>query len=151
MTELNMKDVKRSEFARYLLDHGKLKGKPTEGHRISTMQYVDEDGVLKAQAIYRRKSPVVYQVRKSKVDELIELIDQPYAWPGGYPKHMVCADGERVCMGCVKENRAVITESTMNAGTDVQWEFAHCDIIWEGMVHCDHCGHPIPAAYGETD
>jgi hypothetical protein len=76
-----------------------------------------------------------------KVEQIKELVRQPYAWPGGYPLFAIMADGGCLCVACVKDNGSLIIENTLNP-CNVDWQF-----VWESDIMCDHCGAVIESAY----
>lgn len=80
-----------------------------------------------------------------------EFARAPFAWPGGYPKAAITADGAALCSECVKsEWRQVAAESfdNLNCGFRV----SGIEINWENSeLFCDHCGEKIPAAYEESN
>lgn len=57
-----MQTVTKEEFAQFVRST-QIQGNPVSGTYISVMQYV-KDGLLLAQAIYRRGCNPVYQLRK---------------------------------------------------------------------------------------
>jgi hypothetical protein len=64
---------------------------------------------------------------------------------GGYPLYHIVDDGGVLCPDCANEHGH--TEER-NDG----WRIVASDVNWEdNELHCDHCGEPIPAAYGEDD
>ena len=76
-----------------------------------------------------------------------DLIREPYAWPGGYPKYLVMVDGESLSAEAAKENFKLICAATLSGYND-DWEIFGVDINWEGAdMVCAHTGKPIPAAY----
>lgn len=86
----------------------------------------------------------------SKVEEFKAFIAEPYAWPGGYAKHMVCADGACLCYECAKANADQIAEATATA-TDDQWRFIRVDVNWEDAdLYCAHCNGHIEPEYGDA-
>ena len=44
-----------------------------------------------------------------------------YAWPGGYPLYLLCADGEVICPDCAKKEWKQVAYATKHPGTDKQW------------------------------
>ena len=79
-----------------------------------------------------------------------DFIRNPYAWPGGYPKVLVTADGGCLCDACAKaEWRNLCAESFQN--TNCGFRVAGVDVNWENpALSCDHCGKAIPSAYGDN-
>lgn len=79
-----------------------------------------------------------------------DIARAPYAWPGGYPKYLVTADGAALCANCTKSEFAQIARESFDrsncgfraAGSAINWE--------DSELHCEHCGKPIESAYGET-
>ena len=89
-------------------------------------------------------------LKSSKVTEFKAFIVEPFAWPGGYVKHMVCADGACLCYKCAKDNADQITEAT-DTGTDDQWRFIGVGINWEDAdLYCAHCNAQIEPEYGDA-
>ena len=84
-----------------------------------------------------------------KTKHLKDIVRQPYAWPGGYPKFLIMASGEGVCKKCAKDNAKLIIKATRQ-GFDAGWEAVAVDVNWEDEnLFCDHCGDQIESAYGE--
>ena len=73
-----------------------------------------------------------------------------YAWPGGYPLHVITSDGGCLCAGCVKAEFRLIADSVIR-GIDDGWRAIGADINWEQEISCDHCGNAIESAYGDDD
>jgi hypothetical protein len=97
-----------------------------------------------------------------KIDTLHQLADilahGPYAWPGGYPKHFLMADGGVCCYECVSQNRIeAFAAAPGGPGSEVpspdpQWWPVAVDINWEdSSLHCDHCSEPVEAAYPDEE
>ena len=85
----------------------------------------------------------------SKVGEFQTFIAEPYAWPGGYAKHMICADGACICHKCAKANASQITEATATV-TDEQWRFVGVAVNWgDADLYCAHCNGHIEPEYGD--
>lgn len=80
-----------------------------------------------------------------------EFIRQPFAWPGGYPKILVMADGETICRDCARQEYRQLSNSTRDHLRD-GWQVAGVSIYWEGApVTCAHCGKETESAYGEAE
>lgn len=81
------------------------------------------------------------------VDQFNTDLEQPYAWPGGYPRFFLMSDGECLSFEAAKENAGLIRDAiaTQDRGG---WQVVDCDVNWEDedMV-CAHTGKPIPCAY----
>lgn len=75
----------------------------------------------------------------------------PYAWPGGYPKALITADGACLCADCTKkEYRLIVAESLQN--TNCGFRVAGVDVNWENSdLYCDYCSKQIPSAYGDDE
>jgi hypothetical protein len=79
-------------------------------------------------------------------DLLIELRDQPYAWPGGYPRMGVTDDGGVICAKCARDEFDRLDEATPGDG----FYLAVLTINWEDNdLTCDHCNDKVECAYGE--
>ena len=83
-----------------------------------------------------------------------DYIRQPYAWPGGYPKILIMADGEAMCAECARKNYRLISLATRGHYHD-SWAAAGVDIYWEGEpLQCSNwgdCEKVIESAYGEVE
>jgi len=81
------------------------------------------------------------------ISDLKEIIRSPYAWPGGYPKYIICDDGGAICPTCARDNYRAMLHSTKNQTRD-GWQVRAAAINWEDeFLHCDHCGEQIECAY----
>lgn len=78
-----------------------------------------------------------------------ELRSGQYAWPGGYPKFFIMADGEAVSFASIKLNfRSVAHAMSYPQYRDEQWTVVGVDINWEdGDLCCAHSGERIESAY----
>jgi hypothetical protein len=71
-----------------------------------------------------------------------------FAWPGGYPLVYLFADGGACCPKCANANIEAIDQERTNSHGG--WALCGVEPNYEDTeLHCDHCGEPIPAAYGE--
>jgi hypothetical protein len=80
-----------------------------------------------------------------RVDDFLRDLKEPYAWPGGYPRYFVCADGEPLCFACADKEQANVT-----SGIDTHdglWEAVGCEINWDSDLTCANCAQPIQRAY----
>ena len=78
-------------------------------------------------------------------------IREPYAWPGGYPKYVLMADGEALSVGAARENWHQICRSTLRQASD-GWQAAGADINWEDPeLYCAHSNVRIESAYAEPE
>ena len=69
----------------------------------------------------------------------LDIIREPYAWPGGYERIAITDDGGVLCHACVKENLGEIARSYKDNG----WHVVAVDIAEnydEEPLYCDHCG-----------
>jgi hypothetical protein len=72
-----------------------------------------------------------------------EIVNNPYAWPGGYPKYAITDDGGCLCWKCCQTQSAEIDNAFPGSG----WNVIELDINWESLLYCDHCGSQIESAY----
>lgn len=81
---------------------------------------------------------------------LTNIIKEPYAWPGGYMKVMLLADGAILCPQCCKENSERIM-SDIRDGYNTGWmpmalsyeagiRPSNEQEIGENDSQCAHCG-----------
>ena len=76
-----------------------------------------------------------------------QAIREPYAWPGGYPVHVVLSDGDLLCTQCARAEYRQLSEADRDQGR-TGWEPIGAEIFWEGEESCGHCGTTIESAYG---
>ena len=77
-------------------------------------------------------------------------LGEPYAWPGGYPRYFVTADGAALSFKAASDSRISIIEALLYSDPSGCWTVAGCEVNWEDEdLSCDHTGEPIPSAYGE--
>lgn len=77
-----------------------------------------------------------------------EIAAGKYAWPGGYERHAIAADGESLCFDCV-EREAERLRAEIAAPSDPDWQIVGFEIHWEGLpMQCAHCNRDIESAYG---
>lgn len=79
----------------------------------------------------------------------IDIIRNPYAWPGGYERLLVTNDGALLCSECVrKEAVRIMSDCRDNcdtgwlpAGSAYEAVSAECarECSEELVCHCDHC------------
>ena len=69
----------------------------------------------------------------------LDIIREPYAWPGGYERIAITDDGAIICHACVKSELRQIATSYKGDG----WRVERMDIVEnydEEPLYCDHCG-----------
>jgi len=71
----------------------------------------------------------------------LDIIRNPFVWPGCYEKVAVMYDGEVLCKDCVKDNIALIAR----ADEGDEWHIAGVDIAEnrDGPLYCANCGKII--------
>lgn len=88
------------------------------------------------------------------VEQVKDMIRQPFAFPGGYAKVLIMADGECMCHTCTSHNFRLICGQTKYPSKlrDETWR-AHCvDAYWEGPpIHCANCNSAINSEYGDPE
>jgi hypothetical protein len=79
-----------------------------------------------------------------------ELREGKYAWPGGYPKYFLCADGEALSYEAACENFKQIAHAHCYPDyRNERWTLVAYDVNWEDPdLHCSHTGERIESAYG---
>lgn len=82
-------------------------------------------------------------------------VRQPYAWPGGYPRYFVLADGGAIAFSTLRGpdgrfvRREMLEALARNERSD-QWRPVGCEVNWEdNNLRCDHTGAVIESAYGD--
>ena len=83
-----------------------------------------------------------------------ELREGKYAWPGGYPKFFLCADGEPLSYDAAYENFKYIVQRHLvpDSSNDPQWLLVAYDVNWEDSnMFCSHSGKRIESAYAEDE
>ena len=86
---------------------------------------------------------------KYTADQFVRDLAEPYAWPGGYPRFFICADGAALSFDAAQANRRAIRRA-IRTGYDDGWQVVGCDINWEDpALYCDHIGVRIESAYAE--
>ena len=83
------------------------------------------------------------------VENFIADLNEPYAWPGGYPRFFLTDDGEALSFDSAKENKDFIVQSITDSVND-GWRVIGCDVNWEdGSLYCADTGKRIESAYSE--
>lgn len=87
---------------------------------------------------------MTYSIEQFRTD-----LENPYAWPGGYPRFFICNDGEALSYKAARENQTLI-ESAISDCDNSGWRVIGCEINWEDTnLYCAHNGDVIESAYGE--
>lgn len=92
-------------------------------------------------------------IQREQRNFLASVCREPYAWPGGYERLLLLADGALLCAKCAKQEGARIM-SDIRDGYNTGWlpagmciEAVSPECTPEGYgSYCDHCGKEI----GET-
>jgi hypothetical protein len=85
------------------------------------------------------------------LSQVKDVARNKYAWPGGYPMHIVMSDGESLCADCAKSEFRLICQSTLSNIRD-GWRAEGSDINWEDSdLYCAHCNNRIESAYAEEE
>ena len=83
-------------------------------------------------------------------DALKEALRRPHVFPGGYPLHVLMADGECLCIDCARKNfKRLISEKRRPC--DPAWKVYGVDVNWESLLYCAHCNEQIESAYEVID
>ena len=84
---------------------------------------------------------------KYTIEQFQKDIQEPYAWPGGYPRFFVMHDGEALSFKAAKENQSLI-ELSIKDNLDDGWHVIGCEINWEdNSLYCAHSNELIESAY----
>ena len=85
---------------------------------------------------------------RDAINAVKDFIRNPYAWPGGYPRFLLMADGACLCKDCARSEYKQILYATRNGYRD-GWGASGVDINWEAeQAYCAHCSGRIGSAYG---
>jgi len=80
-----------------------------------------------------------------------DLVKAPHAFPGGYPKYAVLADGEALCHHCADSEAELIDNADPEYPNDDQWRIVAIEINYEDTdLYCSNCGEQIESAYGDA-
>ena len=68
----------------------------------------------------------------------LDIIREPFTFPGCYEKIALTYDGAILCHACVKSELRQIATSYKGDG----WRVVHMDIVenFDDPIYCDHCG-----------
>ena len=69
----------------------------------------------------------------------LDIIREPFTFPGSYEKIAITDDGGILCHKCVKSELRQIARSYKGDG----WHVVDCDIVENfdtTPIYCDHCG-----------
>ena len=83
------------------------------------------------------------------IDQFQADLDQPYAWPGGYPRYFITSDGAALSFKSALHNSHLIIDSIRENSND-GWQVVACEVNWEdSLLFCDDTGELIECAYSE--
>jgi hypothetical protein len=86
------------------------------------------------------------------VDNFVRDLAEPYAWPGGYPRYFITADGAALSYKAAETERRLIRRAIRTNDNTGGWRVVGCDINWEDAeLYCDHTGYRIESAYAENE
>jgi hypothetical protein len=84
---------------------------------------------------------------KYTIEQFKKDLEQPYAWPGGYPRYFITNDGAALSFDAARENQWFIEQSISDACND-GWQVVACEINWEDAeLYCSHTNELIESAY----
>lgn len=87
---------------------------------------------------------------RADLKKAAELARNPYAWPGGYPRFAVTADGAALAPTTVRAEWRSIVGAHLANDRRGGWYVAGHDINWEDAdLYDDHTGKRIESAYAE--
>jgi hypothetical protein len=73
-----------------------------------------------------------------------EFVENPFAWPGGYPIYAITDDGAAICRHCAESESESIDDAYPRDG----WYLVALQINWNDCdLVCDNCLKPIESAY----
>ena len=84
---------------------------------------------------------------KYTIEQFTKDLNEPYAWPGGYPRYFITNDGEALSFNAAKENQSLIKSAIKDNSND-GWQVIACEINWEdNSLYCAHSNELIESAY----
>ena len=90
--------------------------------------------------------------RNPSLQEIKQAIRDKYAWPGGYPLYLVCADGEALSIDAGREDWRQIVRAHLWDDMHDQWRIIGVEINYEDpALYCAHSGKRIKSAYAEDE
>jgi hypothetical protein len=94
-----------------------------------------------------------YFMPRYKYDQFLKDLEAgAYAFPGGYPRYFITADGEALSFEAAKQAKHLVAsaiEANDHAGG---WMVIGCDINWEdATLTCAHTNKRIESAYNDQD
>ena len=83
------------------------------------------------------------------IDQFKADLQQPYAWPGGYPRFFITSDGAALSFKAAVDNQQQIMDAIVDNDKS-GWRVIGCEINWEDAnLYCDHTSNRIESAYAE--
>ena len=77
-----------------------------------------------------------------------DIVQHPYAWPGGYPRYAITEDCAALCKHCCAAEKEAIRSTDGEDG----WCVISTAINWEDPeLHCNNCGNRIESAYANCE
>lgn len=76
------------------------------------------------------------------------------AWPGGYPRYLITADGQALSYAAARENFREIVSAFIEPdySPSGDWRIIGSDINWEDAdLVCVHTGEKIASAYADEE
>lgn len=87
---------------------------------------------------------------KYTINQFQADLDQPYAWPGGYPRYFITLDGAALSFKSALKNIDLVVDSIRENSND-GWQVIACEVNWEDAgLYCDDTGERIESAYAEA-
>lgn len=87
----------------------------------------------------------IFSMNKKLRNMLVEMIREPFAWPGGYEKVLILADGAVLCRECCrKEARRIMSD--IRDGYDTGWlpaGISTVELLDGEPVQCGNCDREI--------
>ena len=115
---------------------------------LETLRYHVTGAIERGEAVAVTLEAAPYSLRDLKRD----LRAGDCAWPGGYPRYFLAADGEALSFAAVRERFKTVVCDMLGYSGMRDFRIVACPIHWEGApLICAHTGAAIPSAYGEPD
>ena len=90
--------------------------------------------------------------KQPSLNDIKEAIRNKYAWPGGYPLYLICADGEALSIDSARDNWHRIARACIVQDRNDPWRVIGVNINYENPdLYCVASGKRIESAYADDE